>query len=250
MTGDFNLGRCCACGGSDDVVNAVCLPHKTPYAWGWGCACCGLPDQGAIAVLCDDCIAAEAPIREFVKGPVAENERAPIEELTEAWEHDLSQHPEIGDPDAMNEGWEAIAEDIYGPDPTLEAARRDCDPVVLYDPSTGESLTESELTAITDRIAATVAAHGAPQYWRNEASGKLQPAIIAFVNHWADPRQTPAPTPEQLGYVIQYFQLWANFPGWKGPEIEGLRSQAQELQTVEDCARWLEIALEVGIDPL
>lgn len=98
-TDTFNLGTCCICGGAENVVNIIMLPFKakTPGS-GWGCFQCGLPMDGAVAVLCDDCIGKYengTPIKYAVDGYPFENRRIPVEELTEPFKHDLSKHPEI-----------------------------------------------------------------------------------------------------------------------------------------------------------
>lgn len=66
---------------------------------GWGCFQCGLPLEGAIAVLCDGCLEKQGdnstPIRFACIGYPAQNQRIPIAELTEAFEHDMNKHPEV-----------------------------------------------------------------------------------------------------------------------------------------------------------
>lgn len=95
----FNLGSCCICGGMDGVKNICMLSFKakTP-GFGWGCFKCGLPQDGAVAVLCDDCIAKYqngTPIKYAVDGYPFENRRIPFDELVEPFNCDLSKHPEI-----------------------------------------------------------------------------------------------------------------------------------------------------------
>jgi len=68
MTKELNLGMCCRCGTDENVRNIITLHKRSPYGFGWGCVQCNLPAEGAIAVLCDDCLEDEAPIREVVKG--------------------------------------------------------------------------------------------------------------------------------------------------------------------------------------
>ena len=47
-----NLGPCCHCGRTDDVRTIVMLSRRGPMpGCGWGCVVCGLPLDGAIAVL-------------------------------------------------------------------------------------------------------------------------------------------------------------------------------------------------------
>jgi hypothetical protein len=206
----------------------MCLSKRSPYGFGWGCAQCHLPAEGAIVVLCDECLDAEAPIREVIKGPAEQGERLPYEEIAnwEDFEHDLSQHPEeCNDSD-------------------------DWDPVVMTDPETGEAIRDSELSAIVERVQQQHRQGQLPPYWKHETSGQLQPAIEAFVNHCAYPDEVSPPTKQQLGLIIQYFKLYIQAPCWQGPDIAELRGSANGLQTVEDCRHWLAKCLREGIDPL
>lgn len=95
----FNLGTCCICGSSENVLNVVCLPFKTKTAgFGWGCFECGLPNDGAVSVLCEDCLGKYengTPLKYAVDGYPFENRRVPVEELTELFYHDISKHREI-----------------------------------------------------------------------------------------------------------------------------------------------------------
>ena len=97
-----DLGPCCACGeeGSSAAVrNIVMLEQKAPVAGtGWMCLVCGLPPDGAVAVVCDQCLALQEhgrrPIRFAVSGYPASGERVPVEYLAGEHAHDLSRHPE------------------------------------------------------------------------------------------------------------------------------------------------------------
>lgn len=69
------LGPCCMCGGETDVTTIIMLDREAPEpGTGWGCVVCGLPNNGAVAVVCESCIGRplEAPIGKVCKGyPVA-----------------------------------------------------------------------------------------------------------------------------------------------------------------------------------
>ena len=59
------LGRCCACleegTEGNPVRNLMMLDRLAPTpGTGWGCFVCGLPLDGAVAVLCERCVEAEA----------------------------------------------------------------------------------------------------------------------------------------------------------------------------------------------
>lgn len=90
----MNMGNCCACQRDNKPRNMMCLSYRTPYGHGWECFQCGLPDEGAVAAICDECVEANKKPLEFIKGYALSRERAPLAELTEPFEHDLSQHSE------------------------------------------------------------------------------------------------------------------------------------------------------------
>ncbi len=139
MNDEMDLGTCCACQNPDKHVrNIISLPFRTPYGFGWGCFQCGLPTEGAIAVVCDECLKSNAEIREFVKGEALKHQRAPMSELTEPFEHDLSKHPEVNEPER------AELEEM--------GVEFEDDPVVLYDPETGP-VTDSQLRRIVEEVA-------------------------------------------------------------------------------------------------
>jgi hypothetical protein len=66
---------------------------------GWGCVVCDLPPNGAMVVLCDECLRDNALPHFVVYGPIGHKQRMPIDELKRVpFVHDLSRHP--------NERWE------------------------------------------------------------------------------------------------------------------------------------------------
>jgi hypothetical protein len=94
-----DLGPCCVCGGFRDVCNIVLLAKKSPIpGHGWGCFQCGLPPDGATAVLCHECFGgpdgAEAVkrLRWACRGYPGSDGRVPISELTGLHEHDEARH--------------------------------------------------------------------------------------------------------------------------------------------------------------
>jgi hypothetical protein len=51
-----SLGPCCICETYVGVTVILMLPRRGPIpGHGWGCAVCGLPSDGATAVLCEGC---------------------------------------------------------------------------------------------------------------------------------------------------------------------------------------------------
>lgn len=98
---DDDLGPCCACGKEGpDVRNILCLHQKGPTPGkGWGCFTCGLPPDGAVAVLCDDCLANAAVEIRFVCLGWPREGRIPIEDLPfEPFDHNMAYHrpPPVG----------------------------------------------------------------------------------------------------------------------------------------------------------
>lgn len=93
MDEKVELGTCCSCGkASADVRNILLLPRRGTEGKGWGCFVCGLPNDGASAVLCDECLETGAEIKYAIVGYAHENERIPVSELTERFEHDMAAH--------------------------------------------------------------------------------------------------------------------------------------------------------------
>jgi hypothetical protein len=96
---DRDLGPCCGCKATGPTVrNLVCLGVKGPVAGtGWGCVVCGLPSDGALAVMCDSCMEAKSEPLEVIAGYVAEIGRTPRASCTEPFEHDMDQHQDESD---------------------------------------------------------------------------------------------------------------------------------------------------------
>jgi len=92
------IGRCCVCEkGGPKVRNIVMLHQRAPVrGTGWGCFVCGLPSDGAVAVICDDClpgIQAGGSPKFVCVGYPYQNDRLPFADLkTPAFDHDMSKH--------------------------------------------------------------------------------------------------------------------------------------------------------------
>ena len=94
-TNEIDLGTCCACGEKRPFVrNIAFLPFAAPVpGTGWGCFQCGLPTDGALAIICDACVELEAKIRFVVVGLAAEGQRMPIDELKKRpFKHQMAYH--------------------------------------------------------------------------------------------------------------------------------------------------------------
>ena len=69
------------------------IPFCAPVAGkGWGCVVCGLPSDGAVAVVCDACLESGAPILDVCSGYPASGVRVARESLTEPFDHDMAAH--------------------------------------------------------------------------------------------------------------------------------------------------------------
>ena len=98
---DLSLGPCCVCSSMKRVRSILCLNLRSPIpGHGWGCVVCGLPSDGASAVICDACCESHREgdvtkaIRFACRGYPGSEGRIPIGELTEFFGHDVSKHPE------------------------------------------------------------------------------------------------------------------------------------------------------------
>lgn len=94
-----DLGPCCACERSAPEVtvrNVLQLDQRAPVAGtGWGCFTCGLATDGAIAVLCDDCLEAKTPLRFVVSGWATAQGRADATAPVEPFGHIMERHREF-----------------------------------------------------------------------------------------------------------------------------------------------------------
>ena len=94
VIGPLDLGACCACGRSDILVrNIVMLDQRAPVpGTGWGCLLCDLTPDGALSVLCDDCIAQNNQPVFAVFGFLADHRRIPVSDLQGTHQHNAARH--------------------------------------------------------------------------------------------------------------------------------------------------------------
>ncbi len=102
MKNYFNVGPCCKCGKEGPGVRQIiALDFEAPQAnTGWGCLGCGLPNNGAVAVVCDSCLDSclknADEIKFVLDGWPAEKKRLPIDQFKKVpFEHDVKKHPEL-----------------------------------------------------------------------------------------------------------------------------------------------------------
>lgn len=83
----IKFGPCCCCG-QRPGTQIVSLPFYAPVpGTGWGCYICGLPQDGAVAVVCDACMQEEREIRYAVVGRAWQDRRIEIMDLVPGFEH-------------------------------------------------------------------------------------------------------------------------------------------------------------------
>jgi hypothetical protein len=89
-----DFGSCCACGKhGPDVRNVICLNQLAPIPnTGWGCVVCGLPANGAVAVVCDHCLETKQKIQFACEGYVSEKGRIAVGKLQGMFYHRIHLH--------------------------------------------------------------------------------------------------------------------------------------------------------------
>ncbi|MBI1207475.1 MAG: hypothetical protein GC191_09340 [Azospirillum sp.] len=96
-----DLGPCCICSGTAPSNILMLARRAAVPGHGWGCVQCGLPSDGAVAVLCDGCLtlyqADAAILTACCRGWPATDGRIAIADLPQGvFEHNLAMHPESG----------------------------------------------------------------------------------------------------------------------------------------------------------
>lgn len=86
-----DLGACCACGKEGETVrNVMMLEKKAPVpGTGWGCVLCHLPNDGAVAIVCDDCVEHSRETLYAINGFAKNKLRILITALTGKHEHNM-----------------------------------------------------------------------------------------------------------------------------------------------------------------
>jgi hypothetical protein len=86
------------------------------------------------------------------------------------------------------------------------------------------------------------AMHFAPGYWMHESTGVLRPAVKHYLNN--EPM-----TVADIAAMCAYLRQWMSGP-WRGEELEALRLGLDRINSREAIDDWIELAAELGIDPL
>jgi hypothetical protein len=85
---------------------------------------------------------------------------------------------------------------------------------------------------------------GVPGYWPNEQSGVLRPAIEALLN------RRDELSPEHVAALRAYLRQWIFAPGFQGKAVDVLRGTVDWLADRAMIERWLDCAIDAGVDPL
>jgi hypothetical protein len=79
-------------------------------------------------------------------------------------------------------------------------------------------------------------------FWMRETSGVLRPAIEAYL-------AGGGMTAEQIAAMRAYLRQWIA-GNWVGADLESLRLDVDGLTSRAAIERWLDRAMDAGIDPL
>ena len=97
----FRPRTCCACGQCAISRNIAMLPWLCALPGkGWGCVVCGIPANGAIAIICDRCAETGKDIADIAWACCGDGAGFEPIDLTKArgeFGHDLSKHPELAE---------------------------------------------------------------------------------------------------------------------------------------------------------
>lgn len=84
----------------------------------------------------------------------------------------------------------------------------------------------------------------APRYWLYETSGKLRPAVEAYL-------AGGTMTPEQIAAMRAYLRQWIMAPVWANlGALAELRAGVDGLTSRAAIAAWIDAAMDEGVDPL
>lgn len=89
--------RCCICQKHTKDKNILMVKKKAPIpGTGWGCIICNLPADGAIATLCNECLAEvmakKAELKYVCEGYAPYGNLVDIKTLSENFDHDEIRH--------------------------------------------------------------------------------------------------------------------------------------------------------------
>lgn len=88
-----------------------------------------------------------------------------------------------------------------------------------------------------------------PGYWRDETSGVVADAVKAYLGGGELTEHQTRIMRLYLGQCINA-PIWDQNPEGASPELAGLRDSIGSLTNRAQIARWINRALDIGIDPL
>jgi hypothetical protein len=86
-----------------------------------------------------------------------------------------------------------------------------------------------------------------PLNWRDEQSGVLPAAVMAYLENKA--------TGEQLELVANFINYYIHAPVWDIPdnafedELKQLRESSKTLKTQQEIHEWIYKSMDIGLDP-
>lgn len=106
---------------------------------------------------------------------------------------------------------------------------------------------------------------GMPMYWRNETSGRLHKAVMAFLSPACDlslceksPENIPELSDEDVCLLREYLVHWAEAPCFQNNphisrqqklQLEGVIMQAKDINNRADINNVLDALMKLVIDP-
>jgi len=83
-----------------------------------------------------------------------------------------------------------------------------------------------------------------PKYWMDEVSGELAATVVRFV------KEEPLSV-HDIAYMRAYLRQWIFADVWPhSEELDGLRDGIDSLTNRANIERWLQRAIDWGVDPL
>ena len=83
-----------------------------------------------------------------------------------------------------------------------------------------------------------------PHYWMYEVSGRMKPVVLGYL-------EGKDLEPSQWSLLRAYLEQWVDAPVWMPSDsLERLRLDVRGLATRTQFDAWIELAMEIGMDPL
>jgi hypothetical protein len=82
-----------------------------------------------------------------------------------------------------------------------------------------------------------------PGFWMYEQSGVLRPVVEAYL----EGRHLTA---RDVAVMRDYLRQWIAAPLYRGEDVDALRASVDGIMSRADLERWLDRAIDAGVDPL